>query len=118
MSKLGNTTKTDRGFSIIEFNDVNDNKCTLQCSSAIGYYDDSFDRPGSSFLWLGISDPNHLVLASQAPDLGIQTKETTGWVEYPIPKGVMVDSRMHLDREQVKQLVSNLTDWLNNGSFT
>ena len=27
--------------------------CLIQESSAIGDYDDSFDNPGSSFLWVG-----------------------------------------------------------------
>ena len=48
-----NVTRTDRGFEVIDFVDRNQQKCSLQQSSAIGDYDDAFDRPGSSAVWLG-----------------------------------------------------------------
>lgn len=42
-------THTQRGFEIIE----NQGCYRLQQSSAIGDYEDSYDKPGSSFLWFG-----------------------------------------------------------------
>ena len=48
-------------------------------SSAIGSYKNSFDKPGSSYLWIG---QNHF-----------------------------------LNREEVKQLVDYLNQWLRTGSF-
>lgn len=42
-------THTSRGFEIIE----NQGCCKVQQSSAIGEYEDSFEKPGSSFLWFG-----------------------------------------------------------------
>lgn len=39
-------------FSI--FGDANSETCSIGQSSAIGDYDDALQRPGTSFLWLGI----------------------------------------------------------------
>ncbi len=40
---------TDRGFKYVDKNGVK----LFQESSAIGEYEDSYERPGSSFLWFG-----------------------------------------------------------------
>lgn len=48
--------KTDKGFEIIEYpNYLGSGEYTrlAQQSSAIGDYDDSLCKPGSSFLWIG-----------------------------------------------------------------
>ena len=49
------TIKTDRGFKIIEHPTYpgNDPDRLVQESAAVGGYDDSADRPGSSFLYVG-----------------------------------------------------------------
>ena len=58
---LGVVRKTSRGFEIIDFDDSNGFYSTLQQSSAIGDYADSLDRPGTSFVWLGVdSERMHL----------------------------------------------------------
>jgi len=51
---------SDRGFEFLITNDYPDGKPArlLSQSSAIGEYEDSFERPGSSFLWVG--DNHHL----------------------------------------------------------
>lgn len=49
--------------------------------------------------------------------LGVDTAERTGWVPYPIPPGVSMTTRMHLDREQVAALILHLQSWLDNDSF-
>jgi len=51
MAKLGKVTTTDRGFQVIEFQDHNEMKCSLQQSSLALY-----DQPGVSAVWLGCSD--------------------------------------------------------------
>jgi len=52
-------TRTNRGFSIIN-HPTRDNvpkiERLVQESSAVGDYEDSFDKPGSSYLWFG---PDH-----------------------------------------------------------
>lgn len=81
-------TRTDRGFELIEhehypLHDKEGNPHEpvrlVQASSAIGNYPDSFDRAGSSFLWIG-------------PDI-------------------------HLNREEVADLVRHLTAWVETGSL-
>lgn len=48
-------TKTNRGFGIINYPSYpsGQEKRLVQASSAIGDYEDSFENPGSSYLWIG-----------------------------------------------------------------
>ena len=80
--------KTERGFEIVDFDDCNSVSCSLQQSSAIGDYEDSMQRPGTSCVWLGINSLD------------------------------AVSMRMHLDREQVSELIKRLQNWLDTGSFS
>lgn len=106
-------TTTSRGFELIEFEDVNGERCSLQQSSAMG-----FERgPGQDHLWLGVNETRPVILASKAAAAGIQTAETTGWVEVPLPDGAMIASRMHLDRDQARELVAHLKRWIDTGSL-
>lgn len=90
-TELGKVTYPGRGFEVIEFKDRGHQNCTLQQSSAIGDYENSFSKPGSSFVWLGYNEPD------------------------------MIDGnaycRMHLDREQAQALINHLTQWLKTGSL-
>jgi hypothetical protein len=99
---LGKTKKTERGFDLIEFKDRYDAACSLQQSSLAS----------ESAIWLGIDDPNPQVMASKAHEVGVSTSETTGWVPYPIPKEVFINTRMHLTRTQVEGLIRRLLYWL------
>ena len=58
MKMLGTQTETPRGFGLVLFDDANCQKCSLQQSSAIGDANDACDRPGSSFVWLGVDSGN------------------------------------------------------------
>ena len=75
--------KSGRGFQILEHttyaNEPIPDARLIQQSSAIGDYEDSFDKPGSSYLWIG---KDH-----------------------------------HLNREEVKQLVSHMEYWLKHGNL-
>lgn len=54
-------SETDRGFVIVceeEYLDPHPMTRLIQESSQIGDYEDSADRPGSSYLWVG--DKHHL----------------------------------------------------------
>lgn len=117
MDKLGKISETSRGFSCVEFEDFYNKKCSLQCSSIVLDYDDAFDNPGSSGVWLGIDDPEPVVMAVVAAKLGVETNQTVGWVPYPIPDEVSLHTRMHLNREQVAGLIDRLQDWLDNGEL-
>lgn len=115
MKTLGTVSRTVRGFSLVNFRDQYQSECSVQCSSAIG--DDNLGHPGSSFLWIGVDDPDPKIMASDAPFYGVKTEKTTGWVEYLIPEAVLLTTRMHLDREQVKGLIERLQYWLKNGEL-
>ena len=53
---LGKDSKTGRGFSVVDFVDANGQECSVQQSSAVGDYEDSVGRPGTSFVWLGVGE--------------------------------------------------------------
>ena len=87
------TKRSARGFEIAEFSDgygdegeESTDRCSIQQSSVIGDYPEAFNKPGSSYLWLG-------------PDWSRQA------------------TRMHLRREQVKELVQRMQAWLDTGSI-
>lgn len=96
----------------MEFKDTYGASCSLQASSLIGNYENSWSHPGTSAVWLGIDKVEPIVMASQAASVGVDTKETTGWVPYPVPPQVQLNARMHLDREQVEGLIVRLQEWL------
>lgn len=104
--------KTNRGFEIVSFYDRYGVPCSLQQSSLAEY-----TQPGSSAIWFGVDDSQPKVMASQAGSVGVKTDETTGWVPYPVPEAVLLSTRMHLDRKQVKKLIPLLQKWLETGSF-
>lgn len=110
---------TGRGFQYLEFDDASNRGCSLQQSSAIRDYEDSWDRPGSSCIWLGINDPNPQIMKSDAQKIGLPLPpgEVSGWMPYPIPKEVSINTRMHLDRYQVKSLIEKLQLWLDTGNL-
>lgn len=106
-------TITHRGFELVEFVDSNGEGCSLQQSSATRFQRD----PGQDLLWLGVDDFRPKILASKAAAAGIQVNGTMGWVEIPLPEGTLVSSRMHLDRKQVRELISHLKSWEETGSL-
>ena len=112
IDSLGTVERTSHGFEIINFTDHYNAACSLQASSLAAY-----EKPGTSAIWLGCDDANPKVLASQAALYGVKTTETTGWVQYPIPDGVSLTTRMHLNREQVAALIKHLRAWLETDTF-
>lgn len=88
-----NVMLTSRGFEFVDFEDENDVACSLQQSSAVGNYEDAMERPGSSAIWLGCKK-------NRPPHMGDEASP-----------------RMHLNREQVCELVERLENWLRTGSF-
>lgn len=110
--KLGKVTRTPRGFELIEFRDRYGVPCSLQMSSLA-----ECPQPGVSAVWLGVDDVEPKVMARDAASVGVATKETTGWVPYPIPKKVSLGTRQHLSRKQVAALIGHLSRWLETGSF-
>ncbi len=85
---------TSRGFELIEFEDRNGHKCSLQQSSAIDDTERGMEQPGSSMVWLGCDENAY--------------HSQTGEPQSP---------RMHLSREHVQALMPMLKRWLDDGSF-
>lgn len=88
-------SKTERGFSLIEFKDRYGSACSIQKSSLAT----------EDAIWFGCDDANPQVMASEASSLGVETTATTGWVPYPISDKVLLTTSMHLTREQVCELL-------------
>lgn len=90
--------KTQRGFSIGEFTDLYGAKCSIQKSSLAT--DDA--------IWLGLDKPK----------LTVFENENMGkYVTTDLPRNWMVDSRMHLNREQVKELLPLLKRFVETGEL-
>lgn len=87
--ELGEVQRTSRGFQYVGFLDRRQTLCNLQQSSAINEgYADAIDKPGSSYVWLGVTGP-----------AGEETQ------------------RMHLSRIDVAALIEVLGRWLDRGTF-
>ncbi|MDD4352238.1 MAG: hypothetical protein PHU71_04665 [Candidatus Gracilibacteria bacterium] len=95
------TKKTQRGFDYIEFTDYYGEKCSIQKSS-LGDKD---------AIWMGVDDANPQIMASKV------VKNGTGWVKYPLPDDVLLSTRMHLTKKQVKQLLPILIKFIETGEI-
>jgi len=95
--------KTDRGFAIIKFKDRYDTPCHILESSLA---DDDC-------IWFGCDEPNPRIMASVVVPGGV------GWVPYkfPLEEHVLTDTRMHLSREQVKELLPILQKFVETGEI-
>ena len=117
---LGELETTGRGFEIVKLIDAYGIECSVQQSSASADTEDAYDRPGSSYLWVGVDDPEPKVMRSQASEVGLKVpagEEVSGWMPYPIPEQVLLSTRMHLSKDQVFGLVQRLQAWLETGSL-
>ena len=108
MSNFIQIGTTQRGFSLGEFTDRYGEKCSIQKSSLAT----------EDAIWLGVDNPNPKILASKAASLGVETTETTGWIPYPIPKEVLMSTRMHLTQDMVRQLIPLLQRFADTGELT
>lgn len=99
--------KTHRGFAYSEFIDRYGVKCSIQKSSLAT----------EDAIWLGVDDASPKILASKAAELGIKTDETTGWVPYPVPKDVLLTTRMHLTQEMARDLLPALQRFVDTGEL-
>jgi len=100
---------TARGFGNGKFKDQYGATCSIQASSIAT----------KACIWLGINDAEPQIMASDAIKRGMDTEgQTTGWVKYPIPKEVLLSTRMHLSREDVKRLLPLLTKFAETGELS
>jgi hypothetical protein len=94
-------SKTDRGFKVIEFEDHYGAKCNIQKSSLAS----------EDAIWFGVEDADPQIMCSKIIEGG------TGWAKYPIPEDVMINTRMHLTREQVEKLLPILQKFVDTGEI-
>lgn len=100
---------TARGFALINFTDSYGAKCSVQKSSLAT--DDA--------IWFGVDDAAPRIMAVEARDHGLDPgNQSTGWVPFPIPKDVLLTTRMHLTRKQVAELIPVLQRFVETGEVT
>lgn len=98
---------TSRGFALGTFRDRGGHECSIQKSSLAT----------EDAIWLGVNDAEPKIMASQAAEHGVETTETYGWVPFPIPKAVLLTTRMDLTREQVANLLPVLQYFVDTGEL-
>ncbi len=86
---------TNRGFTHGEFEDDYGSKCSIQMSSIAT----------RRCIWLGLDDANPLIMSPN------------GWTEYSIPPDVLLHTRMHLTREDVKKILPLLIKFSETGEL-
>ena len=102
-----NETKTQRGFEITEFEDTYGAKCSLQMSSSA-----MEDK-----VWFGVNDADPKIMVSKAKEHGLEPQGDSGWMKYPVPEDVLLNTRMHLNREQVEELLPYLKRFVETGNL-
>jgi hypothetical protein len=95
--------QTGRGFALVEFEDANGIKCSLQTSSALRFYeaDNGGNMPYDYHLWVGCDGPNPKAFTAERK-----------WVDWRLPDHVSCTTRMHLTPDQVRALIVHLQAWL------
>lgn len=107
MDSINEIKQTTRGFNYAEFFDLYGAKCSIQRSSLAS-------EPA---IWFGCDDPNPLILAKDAKKYNVKCDQNFGWVKYPIPKEVLINTRMHLTREQVACIIPVLQRFVDTGDI-
>lgn len=100
-------TKTDRGFDLIEFTDRYDHRCSIQKSSLAT----------EDAIWFGVTDAEPRIMASDAQRMGIPTPVQVGWIPFAVPAEVLMNTRMHLTQDQVKELLPILQHFAETGEL-
>ena len=110
MSGLVNVP-TPRGFGRLEFEDFNGETCSVQRSSLADL----------DCIWFGVNDADPQIMARDAIRLGLKPIEggekDNGWVPFVVPSEVLMTTRMHLTREQVKSLLPILKHFVKTGEL-
>lgn len=99
--------KTARGFALIKFEDFAGSACSLQKSSI----------STEDCIWIGCDAAEPKIMASEAAAHGVPTEETCGWIPFPVPEGVLMNTRMHLTRDQVTALLPYFQRFVDTGEI-
>lgn len=104
--------KTNRGFELNHFTDDYGIDCSIQESSAV-----------EPHIWLGVHNPDIRIMYKDRDkllDINKLKKDYPEcneyvWCTMNIPKEAFINSRMHLNIEQAKQLVEELEYFIKTG---
>jgi len=104
--------RNERNFEIGKFIDRYGHECSIQKSSLAT----------EDCIWLGIDDAEPQIRSSDAIRMGLRQRtfdeNDNGWVNFKIPKEVSLNTRMHLTRKQVKELLPLLQKFVETGKLT
>lgn len=104
--------KNERGFRVGTFFDSYGAECSIQKSSSAMDY----------CILLGINDADPQIMSSDAIRMGLKDRagneSDNGWVKFEIPKEVLLNTRMHLTRKQVKELLPILQKFVDTGDIS
>lgn len=92
---------TVRGFRINKFVDLSGSECSIQESSLATDY----------AIRIGMTEAKPIITAKKLRD------DLTGCINYPVPDDVSIQSMMHLNREQVKELIPILQKFVDTGGI-
>jgi hypothetical protein len=110
MSKIKIKPNT-RGFKTGKFIDRYGYECSIQKSSLAT----------EDCIWLGIDDVKPQIMSGDAIRMGLRKRtydeNDNGWVKFEIPKEVLLSTRMHLTRKQVKALLPILQHFVETGNL-
>ena len=88
--------RTKRGFAVLAFRDQHEIHCSIQKSSLAN----------EDCIWLGCDDPDPRSLIPGQ-----------GWTKLQMPENYMVNTRMHLTRDQVAALLPVLQYFVDHGDL-
>lgn len=101
----------DRGFAFYEFKDMYGTECKLLKSSAAL----------TDAIWLGVKDAEPMIMVSDAIKLGLPSElyshRKGGWMKYPIPQEVSLNTQMHLSRPMAQRLIEVLQQFVDTGEI-
>lgn len=102
--------KTARGFEVNHFKDTYDLDCSIQDSSIA-----TDDR-----IWLGVHNAPIKIMvkdinAFRACDIVPEGANEHSWCTVELPEEALVESRMHLNRKQARELAEELLYFADNG---
>ena len=102
--------KNARGFELIKFHDDYNAECSIQESSAV-----------EPHIWLGVNRPEICIMYKDALKYGMNVSkkypETNecGWCDIQLPEETLIAIRMHLSRQQAKELAKRLMYFVRHG---
>lgn len=111
----GHQEVTLRRVARVEFTDRYGAECSVQKSSLAT----------EDAIWVGVNEPEPQIMAREAHAMGREDlllpegdpERLNGWVPYPLPAGVLCNTRMHLTREQASRLSVLLAHFAGTGDL-